>query len=917
MPKNSMILRIVLLIVFSAMITTAGCSKADKNDSTSPSINSIGSSDEIVIPPSYRTGQLSYEGIIGLFNLRINTEEPYAELIPVRGSSALGDSYQVDITYFLSLSPCSDCVRIKSIEMESDRTITLHIAARHPFPLPQDPDNPLNNERLDLHVFDVEGILITEGDLVFPATRSDFDGDGYPEEQVVGSSCILTNADGYTSILDTFYDTILPTVATIHPYKIFAYDPSQGNYNPALDPTNGYPYLGNPTGYNVFPQGSPEYSVEYNLNLPPGPTVNFLFAMSASWGQGAKGRGSEVGKRNNPRYFLPEFNRKEPYKVSVSVTSNTLAGNTPASNARLTIQILDWQHNGTVEPNFDFFTTSLTRLIRKSDINEVTVEIPAMGIWFDEGNLPTPTGNGTATNPYTYTMQIYNSALVPGGRYYGLAAARDDLWGQNLEMGIQRDGVTLFRMQDFATYLIFPIDVGSADNPPTACITTDPTPAQVTESEQPIVFDGTCSTDDGTIVNYEWDFDYTGNPAQFRPDAVLIGPIVSKTYARPGFYLAALRVTDNHVPSQQDVTSVPVSIFCTQYPPTGCTIDQVFSYMTTSNNNWEERDGKIDFGFLSDGRVVMEDDEVLGTSAVTPMGNANFVPFVSPYPAVNVGSIDVDRRNRVIWVEYDGPDSVIIGDLDTKISRMDNRILVFDTNSNTEIASVSLAQYGTHIQAVDTDVEDNVWVLMNHSKLIRLRASDYVPVPTNLYDLDEIAGSDIGPVFDFAINFHSDTFFFLTQSNDKGALWRFECDLSFLPMIKGHPNPLDAVFDMVGGLSMIALFGDDALADIEIDNFSGPGYGTVLDGQQDCQIAMIACGLMVTTQINASRTIASADLIALKRELSSVGFGTHAMGIKPDGSNLVYSIVYGNDPYIPPGCSDKEMDIYLPPAGWQ
>jgi len=378
-----------------------------------------------------------------------------------------------------------------------------------------------------------------------------------------------------------------------------------------------------------------------------------------------------------------------------------------------------------------------------------------------------------------------------------------------------------------------------------------------------------------------------------------------------------LRVTDNHVPAQKHVTSVPVSVFCTVYPQPACTISLPFSYMTTVNNNWEMQDGKIDFGFLSNGKVVIEDNERLGTATVTPLGNADFTPFAPPYPTVNIGSIDVDRRDRVIWVEYNGPDDVVIGGLVTKINRMSNRIRVFNTVTKVEIASVSLSAYGTHIQAIDTDFEDNIWVLLNGNKLVRLRNSDYAIIPTNYYKLNEVAGTNIGSVFDFTINLYTDCFYFLTNSNDKGALWRFECDLSYQSVINGHPNPLNSVFDMIGGFTLIELFGDDALADIEIDNFSGVGFTNVLSGQQDCQIAMVACGLTVTTQIYASRTIASGDLVPLSRELSNVGFGTHAIGIKPDGSNMLYSIVYGNDPYIPPGCSDREMDIYLPPIGWQ
>ena len=903
------------IILLGLLLLSLGCSKGTGVSPVGPDTLMPVNDGITDIPDAIRTSQFSYEGPIGIYKLKINPGIPSAELIPLRSAFDLGDSYQIDVINYFAVTPCSDCVRIKAVELESDNTLTLHIAVRHPFRLPADVDHPKDNERLDLHIFDVEGILIDNGSTQFDWTRSDLNGDGLREEPIISSSGILKDPDGYTSIHDSFYDAILPTDANIHPYKIFAMDPSEGSYNPDLDPNNGYPYLGTATGHNILPQGSPEYVVEYNLKLASASEMDFLFVLSASWGQSAKGRGSELGKRNNPRYFLPEYNRKEPWKVSVSVTENTLSGNTPSTHAKITVKVMDWQQNATVLGSFDFLTSPLDRIRRQSNIRETTIEIPDMGIWFDDTNLPAPTGSGTSTNPLTYTVTIFNTALVPGGTYHGLVASRDDLEGQNLEMGLERDGKTKFKIMDFTTYQVFEINIMSADNPPTACMTTNPSPPQLPENAQPILFNGSCSTDDGVITSYEWDFDYSGNPADFHADRT--GVNILYTYPRPGFFIAAIRVTDNHVPPQQSVTSVPVSVFCTTYPSPSCTITQNPSWIVTSDNTaWTEMDGKIDMGFLSNGNVVVEDNGILGYSPASPSGNTTFTPFLAGYPGCNIGSIDVDSRDRIIWVEYFGPVSVIIGGVKIRNENMDNRIHVFDTSTNSEIASVLLSQFGSYIQAVDTDQNDDIWVLFNNSNIVRLRGSDYSIVETNAYNLDEISGQEIGDVFDMAINFHNDCFYILSNSSNKGALWRFDCDMSYLSTINGNPNPLIDVFTMIGGFDLIEIFGDDALADIEIDNFTGSGYDTVLTGQQDCQIVMLACGLTATTQIFTSKTIANSDLGVVSRDSPFEGYGTHAIGIKPDGSNLLFSIVYGNDPYLPPGCSDKEMDVYSAPPGW-
>lgn len=62
---------------------------------------------------------------------------------------------------------------------------------------------------------------------------------------------------------------------------------------------------------------------------------------------------------------------------------------------------------------------------------------------------------------------------------------------------------------------------------------------------------------DGSITLFEWDFNYTGNPAQFHPQAT--GPATSNTYFQPGRYFAALRATDDTDQQAIDFLLIDVS----------------------------------------------------------------------------------------------------------------------------------------------------------------------------------------------------------------------------------------------------------------------------------------------------------------------------------------------------------------------
>ena len=66
-------------------------------------------------------------GTLGLFNLHINPSGTTAELTSMR-SGALTDVLEVvDITNFMTLAPCFDCVKINSVSLDIDGNLVVSI----------------------------------------------------------------------------------------------------------------------------------------------------------------------------------------------------------------------------------------------------------------------------------------------------------------------------------------------------------------------------------------------------------------------------------------------------------------------------------------------------------------------------------------------------------------------------------------------------------------------------------------------------------------------------------------------------------------------------------------------------------------------------------------------------------------------
>ena len=545
-----------IYLIFTVLIVAlmASCSASQPASPGQPGNTTETSSLPVWVSDS-SLGNPEGMGVMGLFSVSVNTDSMKGEIVSMR-TGALTDTLEVvDITNFLQLAPCSNCVKIKSVSLDPDGNAVISIGIKHPFPA-GDPFKPITGRnRADLHVFNVEGIVVSN------ATASAFSGLG---ESVSGFN--LVNADGYTGYLDDWLDSIFPTDATIHPYKLHFDDYSPGNFDPA-SPT-GFTSVTTPlpSGNLVMPMGSDYNFQDYVLNLGSSSEIEFTYAVGCTYAISATSK----SMRFTPEYRVPQHNKKAASEVRVEVTSNDLIAGDVSSTADLTIYVLDMNNGAVVGENLD-------QVKFESNVADIFIEVPGVmsGVLSDYAATG---GNGRdPLNPLTFTATITNSAGGGNGSYQGLVKVLDSYpTGQNESPSLNgNDGINrveplinpntaLFEISEFATYATFNISVSTVPQDPVAVIMTDPDPANVGTSHPYVTFDGSNSydPDGGPIALFEWDFSWDGVPANFTPDISGANPVVEYSYSCvEGVYSAALRVTDDDSPAGVSaIVSVVVTV---------------------------------------------------------------------------------------------------------------------------------------------------------------------------------------------------------------------------------------------------------------------------------------------------------------------------------------------------------------------
>ncbi len=488
-------------------------------------------------------------GLIGLFEINLDLESETGELISLRKSSLSDVLEVVDITGFMSVLPCVDCARIESVGFDSDYNVVLSIGLKHPFPA-GDPLQPITGKnRADLHLFNVEGILVAKGN-------------GAPTSFTASNQTIsdvpMLNPDGYTPYLDMHIECFLSTPATIHPYKLHFDDYSHGNYSAGN--ANGFSYITSPppSGNLVMPMGS-DYDVkDYILKIDSGTTTEFYLAIGCTYGIST----STYEDRFDPVFRVPQYNKKAASEVMVEVAYNNLVSDIPQSKAVLDIKVLDMNHGVATGDAID-------NMLADSSVASIGIEIPTLLSSPILVNSPVPvSGTGRdPLDPLTYSFEIFNSTSSPAGIYPGLVKVLDSYPpGSNTHPYIGSfDGAMrvvptssplegLFLINEFATYQVFELEVGTEVVDPIVTVFADPesgdAPLNVQFSAEVILAPG------ATIDSYYWTSGDGGETDIPAPPYI---------YENPGVFTATCVVTDSFMNSGEDSIQITVNESGPQY----------------------------------------------------------------------------------------------------------------------------------------------------------------------------------------------------------------------------------------------------------------------------------------------------------------------------------------------------------------
>ena len=487
--------KLVMIVIMMILLGVTGCS----GSGNPVGIEKSGSSqDEAPLIGLVKSGGIfDAIGLLGAYELSINATDTSAELVPQR-IGAIGESFIVSGIDFFTMSPCSTCLKVKSVSLTSDNDIVLTFGIQHPFQ-PGDPlKPPSGRNRLDLDIFDT-ALIIAPLDITptnFPLTGS----------SAYGGICV--NPDGYTTELE---EMLSPNVSALPYYLV-------------VDESEMTP-IPNPTTYNKFAMGA---AAQFNatFNLAGISDVNFNLYLTMGYGSSAT-----RAKRLVPKYYNPEFNRKAAWKVVVTPpqgndppgTGNTWTGNDSTTPFNVKVEIYDWQIGAVVtsDPANYNQEPDTTKVYAASEVGSVTAEIVGatggMTTSLASG-IPDGTHSGMPGDPLVYLIPIANQNLLPEGEYTGLVKITDTRVPQSLPPMGERDymidsegGTVLhnYAIPEFATYQTFTATVLGGNLPPVASAVISHQVIVGTDAD--ITFDSSASSDpDGTITLYEWDFDGDG-----------------------------------------------------------------------------------------------------------------------------------------------------------------------------------------------------------------------------------------------------------------------------------------------------------------------------------------------------------------------------------------------------------------------
>lgn len=640
---------LAIYICLIALLILSGCSKGvsvltpSSHDSASLNFNP-----PLVVSDYGASGIISGGmSALGLYEAHINSDNLSGEFIPLR-TSALTDSLEiVDITSYLSMAPCIDCVKLDSIGLDAKGNLTLKIGIKHPFDAPDLEGEISGTNRADLHIFNIEGTIIGNSGLAYEFTATGETIDSFR----------LLNADGYSKYLDQTLETIFPTTATIHPYILHFDDYTLGNFD--SESTTGFSDVAAPTGNLVMAMGADYDYKNYVFSNPAGGDLNFTFAVGCSFGVST----NTWEDRFEPEYRIPQYNKKAASEIDVRVTDWSFIAGDTASTVIIEVDVMDINHNVDVgvaldEMAFDSSVSEIAIDIPDFLLEQFSVTDPEQKPSMSQGRTDPKIFEITLTNTAGGTQAAYPALIKITDAYPPASNTHPALIGMDglgrVAPGASISG-SLFEIDEFATYLAFILAEPGSE--PTCQITTDPSPAEVVQGIA-IQFDASGSIDDGTIESYEWDFDYDG----VTFDSEISGAVTSRFICIPGIYTVALMITDNDLDSS--ICTVDVTITADDTAIEGFAVDQnilssseLEPYILNTSNRaiaaW-----KNNLYIVMNSNLPTDSSENLFFMRSTDLGTTWDTPIpITSYPAddeawTREANLAIGNNTGEIYIEY-------------------------------------------------------------------------------------------------------------------------------------------------------------------------------------------------------------------------------------------------------------------------
>jgi hypothetical protein len=544
----------LLLIISLAIMVNLSCS-GSKNPVTSPVTPDSGINSGQELAPEPLTGTTpshnSTRGVWGAWKVHLDTTNLTAELTPAvnsidRSAMKIGDFYDADLSQFLTVSPCADCLQISGLKIGKNGlipTLNIDVTMKHPF------GNPA--KRPDLHGFDVRLIFASDYPRMSFPNMDVMKPDGTIEDADFPFYVLLLNYDGYTSHFDELMaderyfpgGTDIP--GNLNPYLRFFDSFSE----PAFDPHA-------PAGHNVMPVGSSNYTRTAKIGLSVVSVFDLYIIADVSYGQSAV-----LANRQSPQYYLPAFHRTEPWRVEYWIENNTLAYNNPLSTAEVVVQVFDWQQGATVDSGYPN-PSNLAGIPESSNVKQVELLIP----WLQSVPVVETdpvSGSGSIDDPLVYRLTVKNDNLYNNTFAYGLLAVRDELYGKTAPSGrlpIPQSPAGFpyetLDIRDYTLYTTLFINIPITSNP--AIYNNELIVNEKTQydSGSGTSIDAVHITDiSQSKFQYQWDYDYDGitfdTDGEGMPSPVL-------TFPAPGAYDIGLKVITSSVPPHEYIYTVPV-----------------------------------------------------------------------------------------------------------------------------------------------------------------------------------------------------------------------------------------------------------------------------------------------------------------------------------------------------------------------